>query len=54
MALLAPLAGADPLARLVAEGKVELPRDPGPLPAPLPAGPTLSEVVLALRDEDPR
>lgn len=55
-ALLAPLAGADPLARLVAEGKVELPRHPGSLPAPLappPTGPTLSEVVLALRDEDP-
>lgn len=49
--------GADPLARLVAEGKVELPRDPGPLPAPLAplsTGPTLSEVVLAMRDEDPR
>ncbi len=54
VALLAPLAGADPLARLVAEGKVEMPRHSGSLPAPPPTGPTLSEVVLALRDEDPR
>ncbi len=57
VALLAPLAGADPLARLVAEGRVELPRVPGPLPEPLappPDGPALSDVVLALRDEDQR
>lgn len=37
VALLAPFTGADPLARLVAEGKVELPRAPGPLPEPLAA-----------------
>jgi hypothetical protein len=46
---------ADPLARLVADGKVERPRDPGPLPEPLaprPTGPTLSQVVLELRDEE--
>jgi len=41
---------ADPLARLVADGKVERPRDPGPLPEP--TGPTLSQVVLELRDEE--
>lgn len=57
VALLAPLTGADPLAVLVAEGKVELPRAPGPLPEPLapPSDrPALSDAVLALRDEDPR
>jgi prevent-host-death family protein len=48
------------LDRLEAEGRLERPRDPRPRPLPKPpplpddGGPTLSEVLQQMRDEDDR
>jgi prevent-host-death family protein len=59
VALLTPLrsTGDEVLDRLEAEGRLIRPKVRGPLPEPLPAltdGPTLSEVLQQMRDEDDR
>ena len=60
VALLTPLrrTGDDVLDRLEAEGRLRPPRTPGsrrrPVPLPPDGGPTLSEVLQQMRDEDDR
>jgi prevent-host-death family protein len=53
VAILSPIDGGSRLERLIAEGRVTPPAEPGPIEVP-PPGPALTPALLAERDEDRR